>query len=205
MCGIAATQALDYAWFMTRTLPAVAFILFSMPLLAAETGYRIVHPDGTVEFTDQPAKGAEEIRIEQVPTYQSPSVGTTPSRQASPSPSPRSEAQSGGYESFAIRSPKIDEVLWFTGKGIRVSLQIQPGLGQGDKVVVRLDGEQVAEGRGTSFTVEEVYRGPHTVSAAIVNMQGNVVREAEPVSFFMRQRTILNPNSPLAPSPTPTP
>ena len=184
---------------MTRIL--LLWALFAAPLFAAETGYRIVHPDGTVEFTDQPGKGAEEIRMPEVPTYPaqqptSPRVSPTPTSQDSrPAATPQ---QRKAYESFAISSPQEQETLWFNEKGMPVSLQVQPALAEGDEVVIRLDGKTVASGSSTSFTVKDVYRGSHTLSAAITDERGTIIREAKPVTFFMRQHSLLHP------TPTPT-
>jgi hypothetical protein len=186
----------------------VLWILSATPLLAAEADYRVVHPDGTVEFTDQPAKGAEEIRIAEVPTYpsqlpRSPQV-FSPSISQNNRPS-STQQQSGDYQAFVISSPQEKETVWFDEQGMTVSLLLVPGLAKGDEVVIRLDGKVVASGSGTSFTIKEVYRGTHTLSAAITDEQGIVIREAKPITFFMRQHSVLHPSSPLSTPATSTP
>jgi hypothetical protein len=60
-------------------------------------------------------------------------------------------------------------------------------------VVLRLDGVKVASGSSASFTLKNIYRGPHTLSASIIDEQGEVILEAEPVTFFMRQHSIRTP------------
>lgn len=178
-------------------------MLLAAPLFAAETGYRIVHPDGTVEFTDQPEKGAEEIRIEELSTF--PAQRPRPAA-APPSPTePAAEAglHTGGYDTFAIASPQEQQTVFFNEEGMSVSLHIAPALAEGHEVVLRLDGVKVASGGNTSFTLKNIYRGPHTLSATINNEQGEVIREAEPVTFFMRQHSILTPSLRIPPSSTP--
>lgn len=172
-----------------RRILFLAFLL-TTPLLAAETGYRIVHPDGTVEYTDQPGTGGEEIRMPEVPTYPS-QLPQTQGR--SPRASAPAMKQAAGYRSLAISSPREQETVWFNADGMNVSVQLQPGLAAGDEVVIRLDGTIVARGNGTAFSVKNVYRGPHTVSAAILDQQGSVLLEAEPVTFYMRQHAIRTP------------
>ena len=171
-------------------------ILFSAPLMAAAAGYRVVHPDGTVEYTDQPAKGAEEIRLPEIPTYpsqppQSPRVSTPAVTQDAPPPPP--EPQGSDYRSLVISSPQEQETVWFNANGMTVSLQVQPGLSEGDEVVIQLDGKVAARGSSTSFTLSDVYRGPHTLSAAITDERGSVLLEAKPVTFFMRQHSAIKP------------
>lgn len=186
---------------MTRIL--FLALLLAAPLFAAETGYRIVHPDGTVEFTDQPEKGAEEIRIKELSTF--PAQRPRPAA-ASPSPAkPAAEAglHTGGYDTFAIVSPREQETVFFNEEGMSVSLHIAPSLAEGHEVVLRLDGVKVASGNSAAFTLKNIYRGPHTLSAAISNEQGEVIREADPVTFFMRQHSILTPPLGIPPSSSP--
>lgn len=187
----------------------ILLLLFTAPLLAAESGYRIVHPDGTVEYTDQPIKGAEEIRIPEVPTFPSQSSPQSPRVSSPASPREISTAspkqQNLGYQLLAISSPQEQETVWFNENGMTVLLQLQPGLAEGDELVIRLDGEIVARGSNTSFTLKNVFRGTHTLSAAVIDGQGAVVLEANPVTFYMRQHSVLEPISPLSPPPTPIP
>lgn len=188
---------------MTRIL--FLALLLAAPLFAAETGYRIVHPDGTVEFTDQPEKGAEEIRIEELPTFpaQRPRPAATPPSPSGSGPSAEAGLHTGGYDTFAIASPQEQETVFFNEEGMSVSLHIAPALAEGHEVVLRLDGVKVASGASTTFTLKNIYRGPHTISATINNEQGEVISEAEPVTFFMRQRSILTPPLQIPPSSTP--
>jgi hypothetical protein len=184
-------------------------LLLAAPLFAAESGYRIVHPDGTVEFTDQPDKGAEEIRIEELSTYpaQAPRspVRATPSPTSRREPAPETGLHTGGYDTFAIVSPQEQETVFFNEEGMTVTFLIEPSIAGGHEVVLRLDGVKVAGGSSASFTLKNIYRGPHTLSASITNEKGEVLREAKPVTFFMRQHSIRNPPlqiPPLSPPPT---
>jgi hypothetical protein len=205
---IAEHITLDYACGMRRIL-VLAALLTAAPLLA-ETGYRVVHPDGTVEFTDQPTKGAKEIQIEQVPTF--PAQPPSSSRRSSSGTGVQNgtepmQDRALGYESLAITYPRDQETVWFDEKGMTVTVSVRPELAEDDKIIVRLDGVKVASERSTHFTLKNIHRGSHTLSVAITNAKGGVIREAAPVTFFMHQRTVLNPNSPQyqAPTPTPTP
>jgi hypothetical protein len=162
--------------------------LVSLSAQAAETGYRIVHPDGSVEYTDQAVEGAEPITLPEIPTYSSPPspparTGGTPSRPAQPE-------QKTVSASIAITSPSKEQTLWFSEEGMAVAVQVSPALRQGEQVVIRLDGSEVARGSGSSFTLKQVYRGSHLLSAAIVDAQGNVISEAPPITFYMRQHSV---------------
>lgn len=194
MCGrIVVAAILDYSWAMIRLL--LILTLGSASLVAAESRYRIVHPDGSVEFTDQPVEGAEPVTLPEITTYSStPSTSTPPS---SGTPANGTEAttanQSEGYTLFTISSPEDQQTVWFDAKGMNVSVQVEPELAEGDVVTIRIDGEVVATGNATTYLIQDVYRGTHTLSAVITNAQGVVIEEAGPVSFTMRQHSILHP------------
>ena len=51
---------------MKRLLLLTALVL-PLAATAAGVGYRIVHPDGTVEFTDDPHRGGEKIDLYRAP------------------------------------------------------------------------------------------------------------------------------------------
>jgi hypothetical protein len=176
---------------MTRIL--FLALLLAAPLFAAETGYRIVHPDGTVEFSDHPTEGAEEIRIEELSTY--PAQRPRPAAAPPPPSEPAAEADlhTGSYDTFAIASPQEQETVFFNEEGMTVTFNIEPSISAGHEVVLRLDGVKVASGSSASFTLKNIYRGPHTLSASIIDEQGEVILEAEPVTFFMRQHSIRTP------------
>lgn len=178
---------LDYAWRMKRPLMLLALLLLS-PALLAQTGYRIVHPDGTVEFTDDPTRGGEEVELRNIPTYTAPAVSPRPAtgRQRQTSPSAR-------YQSISIATPRPDETVWFNADGMVVSVLVLPELRADDRVVVYLDGQEVARGETASFVLENVFRGAHTLRAEVVNGQGATLVASEPINFFLRQHTKRNP------------
>jgi hypothetical protein len=71
-----------------------------------------------------------------------------------------------------------------------VSVQLTPALLEGEQVIIRLNGSEVARGSETGFMLQGVYRGAHILSAAVVNSSGSVLRESAPITFYMRQHSI---------------
>lgn len=172
-------------------------IVIVAPLSAEDTGYRIVHPDGTVEYTDQPEKGAESIRLPEIPTYTAPSEPPSPAIPSAPASEKNTvsstQQQHEGYTLFTISSPQDQQTVWFDAAGMDVSLQLKPGLAKGDMVVIRLDGQVVAAGTATSYKIKDVYRGTHTLSAVITDGRESIIRETGPITFTMRQHSLLHP------------
>lgn len=178
---------------MKRILVLLLF-LFSASWSAAETsGYRIVHPDGTVEFTDDASRGGEEIKLRDVQTIAVPDdegEGNDEGRRRKSDEKPEKKERSfSGYQRISISSPHPEQTIWSTGSGVTVSVSIDPLLQPGHTVVVSLDGSEKARGGSTSVTIAEVYRGTHSVSASVIDQQGNNLISSSPVTFYLRQKS----------------
>jgi hypothetical protein len=169
---------------MNRILLLIALLLPAC--LLAETVYRIVHPDGTVEFTDEPHRGGEAIGVEPVPAV--PAFVAPPSSRAA-TPAPGREV-SGSYQSLRISSPQQDEVIWFDGSGVSVTVVIQPALQSGHRIRLEMNGETVGESTSSSFQIPTVYRGTHSLRASILDAQGQVLKQSDTISFHFRQHRI---------------
>jgi len=157
-----------------------------------ETGYRLVHPDGTVEFSDQPIPGGEAIPLREAPTIQF----APPTPSATPTGGSRGGASGGGAAvdqgvAISIISPQEGQTLWFDGRGITVSVAIQPALKEGQKVILLMDGREVAQGSGSSFHLGQVYRGSHTLRANVMGSGGVTLVSSRSVTFHMRQHSQL--------------
>ncbi|MCW8827878.1 MAG: DUF4124 domain-containing protein [Gammaproteobacteria bacterium] len=176
---------------MKRNLIAL-LLFFALPLGAAETGYRIVHPDGTVEFTDDPTRGGEKIPLRKAPTIKStplPPAGDAKSNGKTDDEKGAS-AEPVAYQSMAIVSPESEQTLWFDGSSIQVTVMVAPRLASGHSVVILLDGNEVVRGEQTSFSLPQLFRGSHTLKARIEDATGNTLLQADPVTFYMRRHTV---------------
>jgi hypothetical protein len=45
---------------------------------------------------------------------------------------------------------------------------------------------------GTSFQVEEVYRGAHNLQAEVIDQSGKLMIRSEPTRFYVQQNAIAN-------------
>lgn len=169
-----------------KIIPLLLLGLIALPALGAESAYRIVHPDGTVEFSDQPQEGAESVLLPEAQTVHTPKPTLKPSPPA-PKPKPKTHV----YSAFAIASPGEDAVLRNIQEKLAVSLTVEPGLGEKHQIVLSFDGREVAQGTALQYTVEDVYRGSHTLSAVIRDENGQVVMSAPAVTFHVKQTSSL--------------
>lgn len=164
--------------------------------------YKQKQPDGTVIYTDEPGPGAEEVRVQQLPTYEAP---RTPS--FTPYQPPR-ETQSPGrsYERFAISSPGNDEAIRDNTGNITVSVSLSPVLDAGHQIEYLLDGVLVETTGATSIQLQNVDRGSHTITARVVDHRGAVLDESS-VTVHLQRTSVLQPgrNQPAPPKPKATP
>lgn len=158
---------------------------------AQEKGYKIVHPDGTVEFTDQPAPGAKEITLPKVQGYEAPPPP--------PPRAPRAAPQAADYTRVALLTPANDETYFDGEAALPVSVEVLPTLHPEHRLVILLDGQVVAEGNTTRFNLHGIERGTHTLLAQVRDAQGNPVQSTAPVTFHWRQHSRFF--EPAAPQP----
>ena len=168
-------------------------LLVVIPVQAAGI-YKIVQPDGTVVYSDRPAQGAEEVKLPELQTYTPPpSPAGLPNLDAL-----RPPTDEAAYERFVIASPANDATLRDNGGNVSISLDLAPGLKPGHSVDIRMDGESLGKGAGTSITLTNVDRGSHTVQAVVVDADGQQVATTPSITFHL-QRVAGPVKAPRAP------
>jgi hypothetical protein len=171
-----------------RSVFMLACLLAAAPAVAQEAeAYRWVDEDGVVHYSDRPREGAEPIVL---PT---PNVATTRRVQR---PSAAQDGDDGaaeepqtGYTSIEILSPAAEETLWNIEGVLNVSVALQPGLQPGHQVRAYFDG-QMQPVSGTSFQVQEVWRGVHNIQVEVVDATGKVMIRSQPSRFYVQQNTV---------------
>ena len=171
------------------------FITFISVLTASAVmaqAYRWVDEDGITHYSDRPREGAEQIQLPQ---------DSSPVRRFAPEPTPTAppsdetvEAQPAApfsYDSIEISAPAPEETLWNIGGVLNVSLNIQPALQPGHRVRVYFDGEASLVS-GSSFQLQEVYRGVHNIQAEVIDENGQLMGRSQPNRFYVQQNAIGN-------------
>jgi hypothetical protein len=171
------------------------FILVSV-LIAAGTvlaqAYRWVDDDGIVHYSDRPQEGAERIIL---PSDKQVTRRPAPKRVAAAAPQTTGNQQAADqpgafkYESLAVASPAAEETLWNIAGILNVTLDLQPALQGGHQVRVYFDGERQMVS-GTSFQIEEVWRGAHNIQAEVVDATGKLMIRSQPNRFYVQQSTV---------------
>lgn len=163
------------------------FILAFVGLASAKI-YQWKDKNGNLHFTDTPHKGAKEIELPEIQTYSDPNQIQQKQPQQSVSQTTQDEKKKSGYESVTISSPKQNATIRNNTGNVTVSVTIMPALRNSDLVQIKLDGNPVGEPqKNTSFILNNVYRGSHSVSASIVDQNDSVIASSDNVTFFMHR------------------
>ncbi len=194
-----------------------AGLLFSVLLLQGATPFAqgvYVTPGakGPV-FSDKPQVGAKEVTLRPLnvvaPTE---SKGATPPAATVRNDNMKAEVVVPSYRSFTVVSPEDNGSVVANTALFEVRVSVEPPLQLGERhaFVVSINGRPV----GQRFTATEFMIPPEfwgdtlppanqslQVDASIVDGNGQVLKKAAPVRFFMRYATILN--NPRRPVPLP--
>jgi hypothetical protein len=183
---------------------AVVFTLMFMAaaLASAATIYKWVDENGVTHYSDQPHPGAQKIQVEAAQTYKGSSSQARSSASAAPPP----KTASAPTYSCSVSRPAAQEMFPNTDM-VPASVHVEPPLRPTDRLFVTLDGAAVPAtvSPDAEFDLTSVLRGAHQLAARIEDASGATLCQSQPVPFYVRQASVLAPNSPLAPNAPPLP
>ena len=151
--------------------------------------YRWVDEDGVVHYSDRPREGAEQIVLPKPNTVSTPRR-ETPAGQTGEDTGEAEADEPFRYTSLEIAAPVAEETLWNIEGVLNVSLSVEPALQPGHQVRVYFDGEPRMVD-GTSFQIEEVWRGVHNIQAEILDETGEMMVRSRTNRFYVQQNTIV--------------
>lgn len=173
-----------------RLIVAAVLALHSV---ASAEAYRVVGPDGAVEFTDRPVEGAESIPLPDIQTYTAPPL--RPAREGSREPQPaRSEA--APYERLLITSPSDQATLRGPNAPLSVTLAVVPELKQAHRYVLALDGVAAVRGTEPTLSLDPPERGMHRLGAWVEDARGKRLIESPPVTIYVHRPSKLFRSNP---------
>ncbi|MGD8308398.1 MAG: DUF4124 domain-containing protein [Chromatiales bacterium] len=173
----------------------IAWLVLALlvPPAAGAEIYRIVDEDGNVVYSDTPAPSAERVRLPGLSTYAPPEYKTAGEEPAG------AEAESAAAAEYAVSivRPEPDASVRADGGTLDVELDVSPPPGgSGDVVMYRLDDEAPRSTTRTTFSLEDVSRGPHTLTVWIADSGGNPLSDRRSVRFgLLRGSDLFHPPS----------
>ena len=171
-----------------RTIVVLAGLLAASSVLAE--AYRWVDEDGVTHYSDVPREGAEVIELSEFTRTTGARLYRAPPRSADEDTTePRETDEPFRYDSFSVASPGAEETLWNIEGVLNVSLALSPGLQSGHQIRVYFDG-QPRMVSGTSFQIEEVWRGEHNIQAEVIDSTGKLMIRSQTSRFYVQQSTV---------------
>jgi len=169
----------------TRTILVLLGLLAAGAVVA--DAYTWTDDEGVVHYSDRPQPGATRIDLAE------PNTGRSPAPRSSASTAddgePDTTADPLRYSSFEVTSPGAEETLWNIEGTLNVSLSLTPALQPGHQVRVYFDGSpQIVS--GTSFQLDEVYRGVHQVQAEVLDPTGKMLIRTRTNRFYVQQSSV---------------
>jgi hypothetical protein len=170
---------------LARTLALVLGVASGLAM--AET-YRWVDKEGVVHYADRPAPGAQEVQLPKAP----PPGTVVPRPQASLSAS--GDAAQFRYTSCTVTTPLNDQVF-NNVNSVSASLDVAPPLRLGDRIQVLLDSRPVGGWPQTSTSnfLSDLFRGTHSLMAAVLDSTGATLCRGPAVTFHVTQASLLAP------------
>lgn len=158
---------------------------------ALAQAYTWVDEDGIVHYSDRPEPGSKQIDLgESRSPRRTPAAPESASGPAEASDDVAEPARPFSYQTLEVSAPSPEETLWNIEGVLNVSLTLSPALQPGHQVRVYFDGAARAVG-GTSFQIEEVYRGVHNIQAEILDDTGKLMIRSLPNRFYVQQNTVF--------------
>jgi len=166
-----------------RPIFALLVLLFAAGAFA--DAYTWTDEDGVVHYSDRPHPGAEMVELGEFSSPRTqPATSPTPITSNATPPDLKPE-----YTSIEIVNPTAEETLWNIETVLNVDLEVTPSLMPGHQIRLYYDGMPRMVS-GTSFQVQQVYRGVHNLQAEIIDSTGKLLIRSRPSRFYVQQNTV---------------
>ena len=157
-----------------------------------------VDEQGRRHYSDVPIDGATQIELGEPSTF----GGETSNRATIQLAPAQQDPAAFTYTILDVISPSSQETVFNIEGILTVELATSPPLQSDHRIDAILDGEYLAIGsRSLTIPIPEVFRGEHTLRAVIVSANGEELMRSTPVTFFVRQNSILTPRPQSVPPP----
>jgi len=170
----------------------IAGSLMAVSIASADI-YKSVDENGNVSFGETKVDGAEKVEISE-PNISDSQTAFQQSK-GKPTETAQNQSETVTYESLKIVSPEHDKITEGRTGAVQVTFLSTPGLAATDKLVITVNGEDVAKGASTTLTLEELTRGAHSVTGRILDANNEVKIKSNVVTFHVQRPSVLkNPS-----------
>ena len=156
------------------------FFILCLPVLAQAAIYQKIQRNGSVYFSDTLTENARLLRLKPINTY-----STSPVAKSSlQSEKNKLSEDKNRYKKFSIIQPH-DQETFQNQREITVTLQIDPDLQAGDKVMWFVDGKSYQQSTNTQVVLKSLDRGKHTLQAKLLDENKQELMTTALVVFYV--------------------
>jgi len=168
-----------------KKLLPLSFFLLAMPV-AATNVYITIDENGNRVFSDKPSSDAQKHKVRKIQTV--PAVKLPVAK-----PKAEKEVVASSYESLQITNPVAGTVIHrgMTGN-FSVMSSLKPALQEGDEVVLLINGQTFSQGSNTSWQLNNIDRGEHSLQVQVRNIETQEVQISSPTVQVIVQRNSIN-------------
>jgi hypothetical protein len=162
-------------------------LLFASTAAHADKVYKWVDAQGNVLYTDQPRKGAQEIKIAKQPPSAAPTTLASVQDDRS------------RYSAVTLVVPTNEDTIRDNEGNVKVAVNVVPALRAdlGDRIRLSLDGGALESDVGSSeVLLSGLDQGTHILQAVVTDKNGRVLASSDPVEFYLKHWSLLNPIGP---------
>jgi len=173
-----------------RIASLALFALLLSGTAAAQDIYKTVDENGNVVYTDQkPSDDAEPVKLRELTVVEPVEIGDPSAVAGDGQPPP------AGLADINVRivSPEPEETIWNTAYEMNVAVSLSASKPSGARLAYLIDGVERAVTGDLQVSLDEVWRGEHQVMVELRDEDGRVISASDPVTFYMRQASALNP------------
>ncbi len=171
----------------TRPIFVLIGLLAAVSVFAQ--AYTWVDEDGITHYSDRPVEGAERVQLPEYSRNTGVRLYREPPRAATRDDDAADEDQPFRYQSMSVTAPSAEETLWNIEGILNVSVALSPGLQSGHQIRVYFDGQPQLVS-GSSFQLEEVYRGVHNIQVEVIDNTGRMMIRSRTNRFYVQQTTV---------------
>ena len=151
--------------------------------------YQWVDEDGKTVISDVPHEGAIEIKLPQPQTYTVPKIKAATTNDNQPQ-NKLIEKFSRTPPKLKILSPVNDSWLDNNQGNLQVNVVVNPKLGYGQILVIKLDGKEISRSHLSQLNLQGLDRGNHILLVEIQMIKSKKVIAAVESNFNVRRPTV---------------
>lgn len=173
---------------------ALAVATCSVSLPGNSAIYKTVDEDGNVVFTDvAPPDSTETVELSNTTSYTPPTSPSNAPLSVAPGSSGPEDSRpiETSYQSLVINSPTQDEAIRDNAGNITVTVAVTPPLAPGHTIELIMDERRVGIAVTGKFSLRNVDRGTHTLSAHVLDADQAIVKQSASQVFHMLRFSAL--------------